>query len=924
MFITDRPATKRHLQSVFTAIIVFSLLVIPLAHGEATSTKSIAENSLPGLMPVPQQPHTAQSVELLGQIGGAAQAIQVRAPYAYAGFGTEFDILDISNPAQIQRVGWLATAGVVMDISIYGDFAFIAYRGELKGNYGPTGLQVVDIRHPDIPVSLINLKFSDCGSSPYVIASGPTAFFAYTACSAYGGIIQNAGAYLNRLDISDPTNPIVLAEFSTPMSSIGGLAVRNNQVYAILDSPSATLKVFDTSLPAGLVETGSTPVSGQSQGIALAGSYAFLAAGADGLQVVDVSGPGDPVPAITYTLASEAQVIQIESLSAYIGTNASQILRVDITNPLIPAVTGAYTTTGQTTDIDIFGATGYLANGAFGLEMLDINALAQRDLFSNPRTVNEVVSAYPYAYLAADDGFWVLDVSNPRMPALQAHLVTPQPAVSLVLKGGYAYVALQNEGLWILDISSPALPIKAGAFVLPIELKQLTRIDNTLYAAAGTAGLRILDISSPLSPQQTGAYTPAYGIIDIAAVGTMLYLAADNGNLVMVDASNPAVPEELGIYDPLDRYSGGQSATSVAVQNNIAFLTTVEPPPTPLAGFFSGDVWLIDVTNPAAPTLAHRISNEFGWAPWSISLENKRASIVYQRQGLRIYDFTDSAAPVEIGSYDPPEYMHGVTHSGDRIFFFGDNIYLARTIDPSLPSISGWVIQPNHQPKPGVRVSTGDPLFENITNLQGAFSLRSLPAGAYTFTPSLAGYVFTPSSRTVTLPPSAEQQNFTILAAPVSGVFTPGTDLALVYTDTQGLPTRLEIPGSALATAATVGLAPGDAGGAPGHSFTGHAFELTVLPGAARAADFTFSTPVTLTIQYSADDIQVVTDAQSLALWRWDGAAWQEASQSCSPASEYTRDAAQRVLALPVCQSGVYKLVGDTYQVILPIIVRDK
>lgn len=61
----------------------------------------------------------------------------------------------------------------------------------------------------------------------------------------------------------------------------------------------------------------------------------------------------------------------------------------------------------------------------------------------------------------------------------------------------------------------------------------------------------------------------------------------------------------------------------------------------------------------------------------------------------------------------------------------------------------------------------------------------------------------------------------------------------------------------------------------------------------------------------------------SLALRWWDGAAWVDAAATCSPAAEYIRDPDGRTLSLPTCQTGVYKLMGPTQQVYLPLIPAD-
>lgn len=924
----------RLLGKLFTWSTMFVLTLAPLGRwnppnpsGFSTNLFRMRDSTIQAAFDFTAE-NSQENFELLGQLGGTAQTLKVSVSLAYAGFGTGFDILDISDAAQIRRLGWLAADGKVLDISINGNYAYLAYQGKLQGEYGPVGLDIVDISHPDIPVIVNRLEFRYCGSSPKVIFNGSDAYFAYNACDAFGGIIQSAGAHLLRLDVTTPNKPTVVADFESFMSSIEAIALQDDRLYAIFDMVSDplgdALKVFDVSSASEIIETGSAIVSEQSQDISPGGNYAFLASGEDGLQVVDVSDPFNPVSAITYSLPAEAWTIHTQGSTALIGTDVSQILVVDITDPLNPALTGSYTTSGISNDIDIQDGIGYLTNGFGGLEIFDISTLSRAGLFTYPQGINGIIYSAPFAYLAAGDGFWALDITHPRTPVILAHLATCQPAVSLVLKSGYAILACPNDGLRMIDISNPSTPFEAGAYTLPGDLSGLALTGDQLFVAAGTAGMQIFNIANPLTPQQIGAYTPAYGINAIAASGSLVYLGSDNGNLAVVDVSDPSAPQELAVLDPPDQLGTGQSCTDVAIYNNTVVFTTIEPPPTPLAGYFTGDVWLIDVSDPEKINLTGKIPNAYGFAPESINLKNDRLFVAYERQGLILYDITNLSSPEEIGFFEPNEYLYGVSDAGEHILLFNSSLYITRYIDPSLPAISGWITHPNRQPKPGVIFSTGDPLSENISNLQGVFSLRNLSDGSYTLVPSLSGYVFSPASRVVSVPPSAYSQNFTILAEPVSAQFEPGIDLTLAFTDTQGLPTWLEIPADASAQTLTLTLAPSMAEAAPGYAFTGHAFELAVEQASARASNYIFDTPVTLTIQYSRDDIAVISDPQNLTLWWWNGSSWQNASQSCNPASEYFRDTENRILSLSICQSGIFKLMGPTHQVILPVIMIDK
>ena len=75
-------------------------------------------------------------------------------------------------------------------------------------------------------------------------------------------------------------------------------------------------------------------------------------------------------------------------------------------------------------------------------------------------------------------------------------------------------------------------------------------------------------------------------------------------------------------------------------------------------------------------------------------------------------------------------------------------------------SISGRVTDASGDSLSGVTVSAGAG-GEAVTGGDGQYTISGLVAGTYTLTPNAAGYSWTPTSRTVTVPPNATDQDFT-------------------------------------------------------------------------------------------------------------------------------------------------------------------
>jgi len=236
-------------------------------------------------------------------------------------------------------------------------------------------------------------------------------------------------------------------------------------------------------------------------------------------------------------------------------------------------------------------------------------------------------------------------------------------------------------------------------------------------------------------------------------------------------------------------------------------------------------------------------------------------------------------------------------------------------------SIRGRVIDVNGDPFPGVTIHMNSDVSVT-TDASGAYTITNLLAGTYILTPTLTGYIFYPPARTVTLPPDASGQNFTILPEPVSANLSPDTSVTLVLTDTQGLTTVLTFPAGAVTQTTTVVLTPTVASGGAGLAFAGHTFELKAFRDGDSLPGFGFEVPITVTIHYSDRNVRVIKDESQLALMRWTGNGWEDAANTCMPPSTYIRDLENNVLSVAICHLSKFALLGPTNQVYLPLVMK--
>ena len=85
----------------------------------------------------------AVNVTFEGHFGGTTEAVAVSGDYAYIGQGPDFVVLDISDPAAPSELCRLVTAGLVKDIQLSNNYAYVA-------DYS-NGLVIVNISNKAAP-----------------------------------------------------------------------------------------------------------------------------------------------------------------------------------------------------------------------------------------------------------------------------------------------------------------------------------------------------------------------------------------------------------------------------------------------------------------------------------------------------------------------------------------------------------------------------------------------------------------------------------------------------------------------------------------------------------------------------------------------------------------------------------------------------
>jgi hypothetical protein len=784
-------------------------------------------------------------------IDGFRQGFTVQGNSAYIAINSLIVILDLSdptNPHQIQTINENATAlRSLVNPNTGKALLYAAHNlGASSVDLTDGTVSIYDISMPGSPQPLNTDIFLRGGSDLAVQYSTATGkLLAYSPYTAYEPYPQPSLGGLYILDVTNPTSPVTVADFSLPVgvnriTVNGGLAFAadiNTGISYAVDIANPSAPVLLGNYPAVV----STPLTNSN----------YLAASSLGFEVVDYSTSSAPKRS---SLISRFGVIVNNDMAAFGNYLVSEGQVYDMTNPFAPQIVA--TIPGGT--LIVAAAGPYLVNYQIQspITIFDMSnplspqKVAEIPIRRTPAPWNLLVRGVPGSgepayllipWLSTSDpthpngigGFDIYNISNPAAPQVVNLYTAPNGVIASTIDDRYAYFMYGNGwtgpySMGVLDLANPAAPKLMGSVPLPGNHSQYPGID----IANKTIFLAYFNYDE-------NTYTRSNG-------------------LVVIDASNPAKPRELG------RYLDGEDITDLQVDGNYLYAS-------------GNNLWVFDISNPASLKLVNIYSPNGNDDP-------HRSSILF------FYS----------------KYLH--LSQGEESF-----IYVRGMTDGAALDASG-------RPVAGVRItaSAAGATYTTFSGIYGLYAFANLPAGAYTLTPSLAGYRFSPATRQFTPGTGPGGQNFTVLPNPVSINLT-GADATLSYTEAQGKVTALGIPAGAATVSATLRVTPQSGGDRPGWAFLGHAFDIELLQGETEQPGATFAQPVNVSV---AADTHRAWDLSLIQLQRWTGSEWAPAGATCTPASQTQVDRSQGVVSVGVCQAGQYALYGPSHFLFASLILR--
>ncbi|MEQ9112419.1 MAG: hypothetical protein RIF37_17905 [Rhodospirillaceae bacterium] len=367
---------------------------------------------------------------------------------------------------------------------------FVGYNAWIGGDGGIEAVRVTEWDEPQAVIGSYLHRYAYPDWFQDHQDRGRKLYESYTHSSGTVGCLQLRGEYLftaggadgmKVYDVASIANKGVSQRIITaPFSPLG----QDTEV----SSQNATCIALPTNQPIAPTRMNSDPATrelmievNQEQPIHPLYSYAFVTDASEGLIVVNVDTLADGEP------------------------RNNHLTRALTWNPG-GALAGAK-------HITLAGELAYIS-GDFGVAVVNLEQPLKPELvtvipFDGARST---ALQFRYLYVADQDGFHVVDVTNPRAPqVLQDASVALTDAKRIYLARTFAYVAAGRDGLVIIDIEQPDTPKLYETFTADGQINDAqdvivgsTNASLFAYVADGKNGLKVVQLTSPDS--QPGFY----------------------------------------------------------------------------------------------------------------------------------------------------------------------------------------------------------------------------------------------------------------------------------------------------------------------------------------------------------------------------------------------------------------------------------
>lgn len=579
-------------------------------------------------------------------------AADVQGDYAYLATNlTGLQILDVSNPENMRRVGWHnPPGGQVLDVYVAGNRAYVAYYHE-----GISGFRVVDVSDPAHPAEIGS--WEDPGNGNHY-----PRYIAVAGDFLYGWGAGTWNWSLTKLNVSDPEH----ISFESELQSNWGYSFATDGRYCFGDRRpwgERSLMIFDSEGEVNWGGDNPNPRRIETPQVVydleLQGNLLYVAVGNAGVMVFDVSDPMEPTEISQYDTPGDVTALRIEGDRAYV-MESGRFLALDISDPENLREVGYDDWPVGVADWQISGDRAFVSDGGPNYYILNISNpddISVIGSYSRPggSSFQSIALSDNYAYVGdrATGRIWIIDPSIPR----DVNWIGDFNPLCLATSGNYLFAG-RGWGEWNIaawDISNPMSPERVLSLQVPLHTYDIEVRDDLLFSLQwvewwwGVNTICCWDISDIRNPRVILERFDLPGDVrKFALQGDYVYVACGGNGLVIVDISDVAHPQVVATH------RARWSADDVAVSGAYAYVAD------DLAG-----LRVIDVSNPEEPNEVGFIGPRGAGEGWErpthfVTIDGDFAYVSEAENGIRVISIADPEHPEEVGFYDTPNYTYAL------------------------------------------------------------------------------------------------------------------------------------------------------------------------------------------------------------------------------------------------------------------------
>lgn len=453
-------------------------------------------------------------------------------------------ILEMQDPTRPKPLGKIAVAGQLVGLALSGDRLLLNTYSENQ-----IWLQIVDVSDPTAPRLLGKL-------------AGVVGKIMATAHRAY----LLSGRSVHAIDLTDPAQPAWIGTAHLPSHALTAAAIGSDRllvVEALVTGPlgkewTTGIELIEFSRWANpqRMTTISLPKNQWSwRVLGTAGTRVCISSTSyadtrrsDTLAVLDLSDPSQPTILGPAIIGDQIADLEMQGARAYLATGTSGLQIFDISASKAPTRLGGINTGSITLEVSVSGDVVCVKDKHNQLSIIDVSDPTSPQpvaVYKTSLDIHNVAQAGNLAFLSANDGLHLLDLTTPSAPKLLAWSVELGGWSGLAVSGSRAYMCFGGaiRALVILDLARPAEPRELGRALVRqgSELEAVGIAVLQDYAYVLTYGVsstvEVFDVSNPAKPVRVGGNSALNGY-RVATVNDGILVAGDNELTLM----HPFVP----------------------------------------------------------------------------------------------------------------------------------------------------------------------------------------------------------------------------------------------------------------------------------------------------------------------------------------------------------------------------------------------